>query len=167
MPHSRRSLGLALISTVVSLSLPVGADPAADARKSIQAAYDSVSVAVEKRDIKGVTAFYTPDFQTTQRDGRRITLAEERRQIQMMFLMMKNIKATQIVQTLTLKGNLATVTAKTHMEGIMFDPDTKRSHKFAGDNISLDSWVKGSRGWMLKNSRTLNERTLLDDKPQQ
>jgi ketosteroid isomerase-like protein len=155
-----------VIGTVFSLAPVAHADATTEARKAIQAAYDHMSAAVEKRELNGVTAFYTPDFEMTERGGTRNNLAASRRQIQFMLGMLKTIKATQVIQTFTLKGNQAVVTEHTHMDGIMLDPQTKRPHKFVGDNISQDIWIKGAKGWLQRRSQTLTERTTIDGKPQ-
>jgi ketosteroid isomerase-like protein len=167
VPFTKPTLRIALsCCSLLSLAVMVAADPTDDARKSIQAVYDRISAAVDKKDVSAATIHYTPDFDMVDRNGIRNNLAANRQQLQALFSMLKNIKATQTIQSLSLKGNQAMVTEHTHLEGIAIDPRSKKACKFVGDNISLDTWVKGPKGWMQKRSKTLNERTTIDGKPQ-
>jgi ketosteroid isomerase-like protein len=164
MLFSHRSLLYAVL--IVPLASPAYADPIADARKAIQTAYDRMSAAVVNRDINGILAYYTTDYESIQRNGTQDGPAESRHQIQIMFNMMKSIKVSQAVQNVTLKGNTAQVLEKTHLEGITSDAQTKKPHKFIGDYVSDDIWVKGPKGWLMKRSKSLYEHATLDGKPQ-
>jgi hypothetical protein len=57
------------------------------------------------------------------------------------------------------------VTSKVHLEGLMLDPNTKQSHKMVMDGISQDTWIKGAKGWLMKRSKSVSEKTVVDGKP--
>ena len=48
--------------SIVLLGLRACADTAAEARQSIQKAYDSMAAAQSRNDLEGSMAFWTPDF---------------------------------------------------------------------------------------------------------
>jgi ketosteroid isomerase-like protein len=161
-----RTLRTATVLFAVTILAPVAhADPTADARKAMQTVYDKVAAAMAKKDMNGVMAYFTPDFQQIGPDGRKATLAEMKQMIQMQMQMMQNPKMKTTIQKFSLKGKEAKATVKQHFAASIVNPQTSKVIKVASDETSDDTWVKTARGWQLRKSVTLTSRQTADGKP--
>jgi ketosteroid isomerase-like protein len=166
MLSSRLSPLYAAILLLTALPYCARADATADARKAIQTLYDRESAAAEKKDAKGTTGQITPDYIGIGKGGSRSDAAQLRQDVQMLLSMFKTLKVSQTVQSLTLKGNQAVVTMKAHIVGLIGDPSSQKTHQMVVDSVSEDTWVRsGARGWLLRRSKTISERSLADGKP--
>lgn len=159
------------ISTLKALSLLVGlclvtpvlADATADAKKEIQARYDKVKAAGERKNIKQLLEHYTPDYTLTGQ-GRNYTLGHMRVHIGQLIRSMATIKIVTTIQKVDLKGNTATISAKEHCDLGYVNQGTKKVEPMTVDSTLQDVWVKQPEGWMLKSTKLLTAKRLLNGK---
>ncbi len=142
------------------------ADATADAKTAIQSAYAKQTAAINKKDVQGVVAVYSPDYLAIGTNGRKNrTLAETKQQLAMLFTKGQNIKATQTIQKITVKGNQATVLVKEHAEFSLPDLQQKL-HRLISNSNAEDIWVKsGKSNWLKKQSKTLSNKGTVDGIP--
>lgn len=166
MFSARRSPLFTVMGLLAVSASHAAADVAADARKAIQVIYDHEVTAYAKKDIKGITAILTPDFESIEKNGDRINAVQSIETIRQTFRMLRTFTVSQNIQNLTLKGDQAIVTSRSHLEGTIADEQTGKPHKVVGDSVTVETWVKSRQGWLLKRSKTISERNIMDGKPQ-
>jgi uncharacterized protein (TIGR02246 family) len=157
------------VATLLCLGLTLApkarADAAAEARKAIQAVYARGDAAMTKKDANAILSLYTPDYEQTSLKGQKITLAQAKQAIPMLFQQAKTIQSKTTIQKFSLKGSEAVVTVKQHATLTALNPQTQKTSKLVVDETSEDTWAKGAKGWLMKRSRTLAEQQMLDGKP--
>ncbi len=157
---TRRNLFMvALLLAVVTFAPLAHADAASDARKAIQTAYDRENAAAARKDVNGMFANETSDFEDITKEGRKVNLTEMRAQLGRVMAGIQSIKATTTIQKFSLKGQQAIVVAKGHAEMTGVNPNNHSTVKAIIENTSEDLWVKTKRGWLQKRSKTLTEST--------
>jgi Domain of unknown function (DUF4440) len=149
-----------LSSTLISVSIvaiqPVFAEINASIQPAIQTNYDRINAAFIRKDIKGATALFTPDYVSINPEGKKQNLSEFREQYDTLFKRF-NIKLTSNKATIK---NIDVIAG-----GIDVAIDQKTEGTIAGFNklvinqTSRDSWLKTPQGWRLKQSRILTSQT--------
>jgi ketosteroid isomerase-like protein len=146
----------ALISVAIVAIQPAFAQINASIKPTIQTNYDRINAAFIRKDIKGATALFTPDYVSIDPDGKKQTLAEFREHYDTLFKRF-NIKLT---------SNKATIkNIDISASGIDVAIDQKTEGTIAGFNklvinqTSSDSWLKTPQGWRLKKSKILTSQT--------
>jgi hypothetical protein len=149
-------LSSALISVAIVTVQPVFAGISASIQPAIQTNYDRINAAFIRKDIKGATALFTPDYVSINPEGKKQTLSEFREQYDTLFKRF-NIKLT---------SNKATIkNIDVNAGGIDVAIDQKTEGTVAGfnklviDQTSRDSWLKTPQGWRLKQSKILTSKT--------
>jgi hypothetical protein len=141
------------------------ADALADARKGVQAVYDSRNAAAAKKDPKGILAGCTPDFVYVTNEGQKGDLTLLTKKLVPLLAMAKTLKATTTRQKFILRGNEAVSTVKTHIECMFIAFDVNQPSRLVLDDTSEDTWVNGSKGWLQKKKRSIADVSTLDGKP--
>jgi ketosteroid isomerase-like protein len=155
---------LALFSSTTALH----ASPTTNARHAIQAAYTSIDTAVAHKDIQGATAFYAPDFTSTDIQGRVTTGAQQQQSAEQVFARAQSISSKTKITAFSLSGpNQATVTAHSHIQITLPAPTaTGKTTNLVLDATERDQWMKMADGWretsdkVLTQSLTANGRLL-------
>ena len=149
-------LSTVLMSVAIATIQPGHAEINAKIQPTIQTNYNQINAAFVRRDIKGATAFFTPDYVNTDPDGKKQTLAEFREHYNNLFTRF-NIKLT---------SNKATIkNIDVNPIGIDVAIEQKTEGTVAGFNkiiinqTSRDSWLKTPQGWRLKESKILTSKT--------
>lgn len=159
------SASLALCTLIAIAPAAIRADATSDAKAAIQAAYNNETAAMIKKDVKGIVAVYASDYVEIEKDGKKSTLAELKQQMQQLFPSLRNVKATQSVSKVTLKGSQATVLSRQHLEATFINPQTKKNQSLVATANLEDLWVKsGKSTWLKKQSKVLTENQTLDGK---
>lgn len=156
-------------SSILALLLTLAAggtrgDATSDARKQIQERYDKENTAAAKHDANAVLAYYSPDYVSIEKNGRKTTFSDLKQQVPKMLAIMRNIKSSSKVMKLTLKGNTAMVTVTEHADAMVKLPQAARESRLVIDATSLDTWTKTAKGWMKKLSKSLSSKQTLDGK---
>lgn len=134
----------------------VHAETSAKIQPTIQTNYNKINAAFVRRDIKGATALFTPDYTNTNSEGKKQNLAEFREHYTNLFTRF-NVKLT---------SNKATIkNINVNSSGIDVAIEQKTEGTVAGFNkivinqTSRDSWLKTPQGWRLKESKILTSKT--------
>lgn len=164
------------------------ADDVSDARQAIQAAYDRESDAWARKDVPALISLGAlPDFKMPpphlsfpsgmSPDEKRQLVSNERQLNARMDADMRNmvlktilentifLSAVWIVQNLSLNGQTALVTAKTHGVWVQTDLKAHQDHTRVMDSIVQDTWRQTAQGWKQAGSKTLRQEQTLDGKP--
>jgi ketosteroid isomerase-like protein len=149
-------LSTVLISVSIVTIQPGHAEINAQIQPTIQTNYNQINAAFVRGDIKGATAFFTPDYVNTNPDGQKQTLTEFREHYNSLFTRF-NIKLT---------SNKATIkNIDVNASGVDVAIEQKTEGTVAGFNkiiinqTSRDSWLKTPQGWRLKESKILTSKT--------
>lgn len=163
---TRRTL-FAAAALCLSACLPhaTRADSPGEARRSVQAAYNSMSRAVMKKNVKGATAYMDPEYVQINADDSQVTRDEIVDMLKEAFPIIKSVRASTRVQKISLKGNEATVLTKTVGRIIAVEPRTQQALGVDVSDVSREFWVKEGRGWILKRARVLKGGASLNGIP--
>src|SRR5262245_52913626 len=120
------------------------------------ARYNQLNAAASRKDIATVMALHTPDYVHVTVKGVRMSAAELRKNVERLFQVATKIKGRNEIQKVTVNGTTAILSVKNHAEAIMTNPyDRTEKRPMISDSVSEDTWVKGNKGWLLKQSRDL------------
>ncbi len=156
----------ALLATAIgSMSLgtlqPVIAQTKSTIQPVIQTNYNKINAAFVRKDIKGATAYFTPDYVNINSKGEKQTLAEFRTHYDNLFSRFSiNLTSNQA----TIKGIIV------KPEGIDVSIEQRTEGTIAGINkivinqTSSDLWMKTPQGWRLKQSKILTNQTTFNGK---
>lgn len=149
-------LSTAWISVAIGTVMPVFAEINAKVQPVIQTNYNQINAAFIRKDIRGATALFTPDYMLINPEGKKQTLAEFREHYDNLFTRF-NIKLT---------SNKATIkNIDVNASGIDVAIEQKTEGTIAGFNkivinqTSRDLWLKTPQGWRLKQSKVLTSQT--------
>ena len=149
-------LSTAWISVAIVTVLPAFAEINPKVQPVIQTNYNQINAAFIRKDIKGATALFTPDYMLINPEGKKQTLAEFREHYDNLFTRF-NIKLT---------SNKATIkNIDVNASGIDVAIEQKTEGTIAGFNkivinqTSRDLWLKTPQGWRLKQSKVLTSQT--------
>lgn len=161
-----RPLQVAAVLFAVSFPcLAAHAETPASAKKAIQAVYNKADASVGKRDMAGLESTSTPDYAVVLKNGKKLTLDQLRPQMQQMFQRTIKMSAKTVIEKVSLKGKEAEVTAKTHNEVFILNPQTQKPSQYVIDSTVQDIWVKSAKGWLKKQTKSLSQTAKIDGKP--
>jgi ketosteroid isomerase-like protein len=153
---------LALFSVAVATLQPAYAESKAALLPVIQGNYNQINAAFIRKDVKGATAYFTPDYVSINKKGEKQNL-EEFRSHYNTILNRFNIKLTSnkaSIKDISIdpSGGI-NVSLGQHTEGTMIG-----GNKIVIDQSSKDLWTKTAQGWRLKQSKILTSQTKFNGK---
>jgi len=164
--HRTSVFAIAAAALLSLLTAPAArADTPSEARKAIQATYDKMNAAFSRKDVKSAFAYLTPDFEQITFEGQRVGAAPMRQQMTQALAAAKSMRSQTTVQKLTLKGGTAEVLVRSRVIIVLNDPRTNKPLTVAGNETSQDTWIKTSRGWLAKRSKTLSKKETINGRP--
>jgi ketosteroid isomerase-like protein len=149
-------LSTMLISAAIVTIQPIHAETSVRVKALVQTNYDRINAAFVRKDIKGATALFTPDYVSISPEGQKQTLAEFRTYYDNLFNRF-NIKLTSnrtIVKNIAVNPEGLDVAIEQSTEGTVAG-----SNKIVIEQTSLNLWIKTSQGWRLKQSKILTNQT--------
>jgi ketosteroid isomerase-like protein len=159
---TKNTLLAAAIGSVAIVTLqPAFAQTQSKIQPVIQTNYNSINAAFIRKDIKGATAYFTPDYVNISPKGEKQTLAEFRTHYDNLFNRF-NIKLTSNKATIK---NIAV-----NPDGIDVAIEQRTEGTIAGFNkivinqTSSDRWLKTPQGWRLKQSKIITNQTTFNGK---
>jgi ketosteroid isomerase-like protein len=152
---------LALFSVAIATLQPVYAESQAALLPVIQSNYDRINAAFVRKDIKGATAYFTPDYVSINKKGEKQNLEEFRSHYDTVLnrfsIKLTSNKAT--IKSISVNPNGIDVAMGQHTEGTMIG-----GNKIVIDQTSKDFWSKTPQGWRLKQTRILTNQTKFNGK---
>ncbi len=152
MMRMRNMLAVAVLLTVSSAAL---ADTPAQARKAIEADYVKIAAALSHKDLDAAFAYETPDYVAVSKNGTQLKRDDSHKMMRQISFADK-VKVRATIVTFALKGNIATVRHRGHIEASIMNPQTNQATKVSLDALTEDTWTKGSGKWLLKRSQELS-----------
>jgi ketosteroid isomerase-like protein len=152
---------LALLSVAIATLQPAYAESKAALLPIIQGNYNQINAAFIRKDVKGATAYFTPDYVSINKKGEKQNL-EEFRSHYNTILNRFNIKLTSnkaSIKDISIDASGITVSLGQHTEGTMIG-----GNKIVIDQSSKDLWTKTPQGWRLKQSKILTSQTKFNGK---
>jgi ketosteroid isomerase-like protein len=149
-------LSTMLVSVAIVTIQPTHAETNVKVKEIVQTNYNRINAAFVRKDIKGATALFTPDYVSISPEGQKQTLAEFRTYYDNLFNKF-NIKLTS---NKTIIKNIAT-----NPDGIDVAIEQSTEGTVAGSNrivinqTSRNLWMKTPQGWRLKQSKILTNQT--------
>jgi ketosteroid isomerase-like protein len=152
---------LAILSVAIATLQPAYAENKAALLPIIQGNYNQINAAFIRKDVKGATAYFTPDYVSINKKGEKQNL-EEFRSHYNTILNRFNIKLTSnkaSIKDISIDASGINVAIGQHTEGTMIG-----GNKIVIDQSSKDLWTKTAQGWRLKQSRILTSQTKFNGK---
>jgi ketosteroid isomerase-like protein len=149
-------LSTVLMSVAIVTIQPGHAENNAKIQPTIQTNYNQINAAFVRRDIKGATALFTPDYVSINPEGEKQNLAEFREHYNNLFTRF-NIKLTSnkaTIKNIDVNASGVDVAIEQKTEGTVAG-----FNKITIDQTSRDSWLKTPQGWRLKESKILTSKT--------
>ena len=149
-------LSTVLMSVAIATIGPVYAEINSKIQPTIQTNYNQINAAFVRRDIKGATALFTPDYVSINPEGAKQNLTEFREHYNNLFTRF-NIKLTSnkaTIKNIDIKASGIDVAIEQKTEGTVAG-----FNKIMIDQTSRDSWLKTPQGWRLKESKILTSKT--------
>jgi ketosteroid isomerase-like protein len=149
-------LSTALISVAIVTIAPVYAENNPKIQPTIQTNYDRINAAFVRKDIKGATALFTPDYVSISPEGAKQTLAEFREHYDNLFNRF-NIKLTSnqtTIKNIDVNATGVDVAIEQKTEGTVAG-----FNKIIINQTSRNLWLKTPQGWRLKESKILTSQT--------
>jgi ketosteroid isomerase-like protein len=149
-------LSTALISVAIVTIAPVSAESNPKIQPTIQTNYDRINAAFVRKDIKGATALFTPDYVSISPEGKQQTLAEFREHYDNLFNRF-NIKLTSnqtTIKNIDVNATGIDVAIEQKTEGTVAG-----FNKIIINQTSRNLWLKTPQGWRLKESKILTSQT--------
>jgi ketosteroid isomerase-like protein len=156
----------AVLATVIGSVAIVTFQPAVAQTKSkiqpvIQTSYNQINAAFIRKDIKGATAYFTPDYVSINPKGEKQTLEEFRTHYDNLFNRF-NIKLTSnkaTIKNIIVNADGIDVAIEQRTEGTIAG-----INKIVINQTSSDLWMKTPQGWRLKQSKILTNQTTFNGK---
>ena len=113
--HLRRLFAPALAGLALCGAIALHADPAADARRAIQSAYNASGAAAARKDAAGTLAHFTPDAVAVDTKGHTTPMAQQQQTVTRLFAAAQSVTARTTIQKFTLNHpGQATATVHEH-----------------------------------------------------
>ena len=141
------------------------ADTSVAVKKSLTTLYGKRDVAVSKKDVKAATADFSPEFIYVSKDGQKGDLKTLQKRIFAYVTFMKTVKVKSVIQSISVKGKMAKVVVKDHLDMTILNEKTMKTTKVTADQISEDEWEKSEKGWLQKRMTVKKEAAMMDGKP--
>ena len=131
-----------------------------DARKEIQARYDSWSKAYMANDVDGLLGTLAADYTLTTADRVVIKRSEYEATLRLRKAANSDSKkyATKILK-FKLSGDTAEVESRESMTSEDTDPKTGKRESVIHEHDYEDTWIRSGEKWLLSRTITLKERT--------
>jgi hypothetical protein len=151
----------AILSVAIVTIAPTQAEVNPKIQPAIQTNYNQINAAFIRKDIKGATALFTPDYVSINPEGGKQTLAEFREHYNNLFtrfnIQLTSNKAT--IKNIDINPSGIDVAIEQSTEGTVAG-----FNKIIINQTSRDSWLKTPQGWRLKQSKILTSQTTFNGK---
>ncbi len=165
MTHKSFALAFSLFLFSMMQVCCAGSDTAVSVKQSLNGLYEKRNVALAKKDLKSAAISYSPEFVFVSKAGAKGDLKTLQKQLFAYVAFMKTVKVKTSIVNCSLKGKVATLMVKYHLDLTIENSDTKKVQKVAADEVSEDLWEKGASGWLQKRMTVKKEAALIDGKP--
>ncbi len=165
MTHKRFSLASSLFLFSVLHLGSAHSDTAVIAKKSLNGLYEKRNVALGKKDLKSAAISYSPDFIFVSKEGAKGDLKTLQKKLFVYIAFMKTVKVKTSILNCSLKGKVAALTVKYHLDLTIENSETKKIQNVVADEVSDDLWEKSAGGWLQKRMTVKKEAALIDGKP--
>lgn len=154
------------LTRLIPLLVIFGAAVAATAQNAeLKACYDKLRKCMMSKDVNGMFAMCSPDMTWTE-GGKTTKQADLRKEIEMQFKStQKYDELTFKLSKVTIKGNTAVVVCDNSVKATVLPPGSKKTSMIVSKSTSIDTWVKGKHGWMVKSVVVQKNDTTVDGKP--
>jgi ketosteroid isomerase-like protein len=160
-PDKCALLSSAVISVAIVTLHPAHAETNAKIQAIVQTNYNQINAAFVRKDIKGATAYFTPDYVSISPEGEKQTLAEFRNHYDNLFnrfkIQLTSNKTT--IKNIEIDANEIDVAIEQKTEGTVAG-----FNKIVINQTSRNLWLKTPQGWRLKQSKILNSQTTFNGK---
>jgi ketosteroid isomerase-like protein len=142
------------------------ADNPKQVQRALEAHYKSISNSFKKKDSKSIFALMTDDYTITQPDGTALTKEQIKGSIEQQMNVIRDATWTRTITSLKLKGKEAVANVKGNFHGKIPGQDGQM-HDFKLDAVTIDTWVKTPKGYLLQKSLVQKNTITVDGKPMQ
>jgi ketosteroid isomerase-like protein len=159
----KRRIGMLVGALILSAFVSGARADEAAVRKALDAQYAKFNTSLVKKDMKTMFDVLTPDA-TYVMKGMVQNREQMRQMMTQTMAMMQISKASNKIEKLTMKGEMAIVVAAAKSSGKMKGTDGK-IHPISYTSKTRDHWTKTPGGWKIKKIEAISESMTVDGKP--
>lgn len=149
-------------------SIPaVVASPASVAKQGIQKALVKRNQARQHHDLNGYMATFTPNWETTNVQGRVVTYATLRKSMAASFAKPTTFESAPVrylITAIVVQGKTAQITIKAHFNYPVQKAPAGPVYRFRS-TVASQLWVRGLAGWQLRQEHYLADNIEFSAKP--
>jgi ketosteroid isomerase-like protein len=158
-----RSTSLAgFMAVIIAVTAGLARADQPDTRAQIQAIYDDIGKAFEKKDIEGVTKYSLPDATARYADGKGATVKEWKERARKGWAAIKQTKSRFKVEAAKADGQTAVATYDEVHDMVVIDPKDAQEHNVRYDGKWRATLRMTAEGWRLSRSVELERRVTRD-----
>lgn len=147
----------------------VQAAPVQEEAKELQEHYAHLDQALKDKKIDVMASMITEDFKFQTKDGKSLDHKQTLQLTEQMFSALQTIHESVSKVEKVEEGDNATTlvaTVKQTLKGTITGPDGK-PQELVVVTLSKDQWIETDDGWKIKSTKTIEETSTLDGKPNQ
>jgi prepilin-type N-terminal cleavage/methylation domain-containing protein len=152
----------AVVAAAVAASVTCVRADEQDTKAEVQAIYDHIKKAIERKDLDGVTRFSLPDATVKYADGAELTLTEWKERARKGWKNIKAIKSRFVVEEIEPNGEAAEATYSETHSMVVSDLDSGKEHKIDYEGRWRVRLKKTTGGWRLSRSVELERKVTRD-----
>jgi ketosteroid isomerase-like protein len=133
-------------------------------KAEIQAIYDHIARAVEKKDLEGVTKYSLPTATVRFAGGEELSLAKWKEQARKGLAAVKTRKSRIVVDRVERKGDVAEARYSETHETVVTDPKSEKGQRIVYKGRWRATLKKTEKGWRLSRSVELEREVRRDGK---
>jgi hypothetical protein len=159
----RAWLSICLAFPIIGCIFDVRADER-DPKAEIQALFDRLARAFDKKDIDGVNKTSLANATVKYADGTELTVAQWKEHAPKIWAHVKKVKSRIVVKEVKLNGDQADVTYTETHDSTVVDPQDRKEHEIRYEGQWRVTMKKTKDGWRLSRSVELERRISRDGK---
>lgn len=149
----------------------VNADAKQSAYTSILSNYRAMNADMEKQDVEGYLTFLAPDYVRIDRNGFHSDLQRQRKSLITTFALANNfalgksLHSNLAIRPLKVSKQSVTAARVEQLKMTLVNHTTGRNVPFVSNSVYEDIWVKAGMTWKIRQSKLMNNLTLINGKP--
>lgn len=152
-----------LAALAMSSGLVARADNSA-VKRELAARYDEFTAAFKQKNVDKMMAITAPGFTMKMPRNQTADAARARVLLQQAITLVQSIsKVNTRIDKLSVQGGQAIATVTQTMAAKMTGQDQK-PHAVTTTSVSRDTWVKSKKGWLMKSTESISEKSTVDGK---
>ena len=144
--------------------IPAMADPAADARKAIEANYTQMAKAYAGKDSFAYGAFLAKDVVFLPKSGQTLRKQPYLAGVRELFTKSKSIQLASKIEKFALQKEKAVATVRQKVTALMHNGQTDKDELFVIVQLNEAVWVRSGSNWLLQKEKEVSSTLTIGGK---